>query len=77
MLNATESYTTTEQGKKYRFRFLPGSRVSEDQKKIIEEYMISFTTLYNRALKYQKERVARLGREFLDMIKLSSEHFDR
>ena len=77
MLRATDSYSTSENGKRVRLRFLPIDRLESHEQNLVEEFLTSFSFLYNSAM---TEHTALLGKwrdSFYTAIEKSSEQYDR
>ena len=75
--SSTVSHTTREHGKSIKFRFLPINRLGDDHKTMIDDYFTSFPYLYSCALKEQEQRISKFSFDFMEMIRISSELYDR
>ena len=73
----TETFVSTEHGKRYRFRFLPLTRISDQDQRTIKDFLNSFKHLYTLTLKSQKEVVLNLTKDLQEMIEASSRLYDR
>ena len=75
---ATESYSTTNDvRRKIRVRYIPLSRMSDDHRDVIEEYLASFQHLYSRTIQDQDQKSLDLAKMFLDALNVSSSIYDR
>jgi hypothetical protein len=77
MWKCSDSYSTTDHGRKHRIRFLPSKRVPGDLQEIIEDFLTSFEFLYSLTVKEQDDQNCRMGEEFIKMIEESADLFDR
>ena len=77
LLAATESFTTTVQGKKVRFRFLPVKLLSAGDLEQIDDWLLGLPHLYALRIQAQNKKVDMFREEFMAMIQKSSDVFDR
>ena len=73
----SDSYSTTDHGRKHRIRFLPSKRVPGDLQEIIEDFLTSFEFLYSLTVKEQADNNFIMGKEFIKMVEESADLFDR
>ena len=76
--NATESLSTTGEGRKrIRIRYIPLTRLTDEHRNIVKEYLGSFKYLYSRTVKEQEEKTSELAESFVKMVKDSCRIYDR
>ena len=77
MFRATQSFSTTEDGKRYRLRFLPlGVLELEDQARI-DAVLMSFPVVFKYARELQLAKSCRRRSNLATLIENSSKEYDR
>ena len=75
---ATETFITTLEGRrKARIRYLPVSRISEEQLALVNEHLSSFPHLYSVTAERQRERASQVAKHYLIALELSCQKYDR
>ena len=74
---ATESFSTTEGKKKVRVRYIPSSRLSQDDIQLVSAHLSSFQHLYYLTVKKQKEKTLAFAHGFRQMLTNSCTLFER
>ena len=77
MMNASISYSTTENGKRVRIRFIPMTRISEDLQTVVSDKLNGFSKLYQAFLKKQAKVQQDFAKNFTLVILDSSQMYDR
>ena len=77
MFKATESFSTTEGGKRIRLRFLPMDLLDVEEQNLIDEFLTSFTHVFKFGMNLHSSRVSQMRSNFAKMIVDSSKNYDR
>ena len=77
LYTATDSLSTTVNGKKVRLRFLPSSLLDDSDKKMINKFMVSFNYVYKCAMNNYKSEITKRSRAFIVLVQRSQQKYDR
>ena len=72
LYTATDSFSTTVNGKKVRLRFLPSSLLDDSDK-----FMFSFNYVYKCAMNNYESEITKRSRAFIVMVQRSQQKYDR
>lgn len=74
---ATESYSTTDGKKRVRVRYIPLTRLSQEDIQLVHDHLSSFQHLYFLTLKKQREQEQAFSFNFLQMLTNSCTLYNR
>ena len=77
LYTATDSFSTTVNGKKVRLRFLPLSLLDDSDKEMINKFMVSFNYVYKCAMNNYESEITKRSRAFIVMVQRSQQKYDR